>query len=138
MSPNEAGLPSLPELDKSMAVRLNESVNTGAFELVALIRGPAAEPQADAVGVLLTGVVDDKEGNATSESVSKVAGAWALAFAGEAVTSDGNGSGAPSSSCLLCRLDQSMNFNSRQNKPANQLRKVPLRLKKTVSENEKP
>lgn len=63
-SPKVAVLPSLPTLDKSIVVKVNESTKTGAFGKLGLIRVPAAVPQADAEGALGEGAADAREGNA--------------------------------------------------------------------------
>lgn len=67
------------------------------------IRGPAAAPQAGLVAETTAGVADASEGKANWDPVSnsRLAGAWDLVLEGIESARDGNGSGAPSSSCLF-------------------------------------
>ena len=83
-SPRVAGLPSLPELDKSIAVRVNESAKTGALGIVALMRGPAAEPQTGLGALSVAGVAEARAGNASSDSVSNGREREALSLGGAA------------------------------------------------------
>lgn len=62
-SPNVAVLPSLPTFDKSMAFKVNKSVNTGALGIAGLIRAAAEEPQADVEGAFGEGAADARAGN---------------------------------------------------------------------------
>lgn len=100
-SPRDAGFPSLPELDKSMADKVKESVKTGVLGIADLIRGPVGEPHAELDGAPDAGTAEASVGKATSDSVSNGRVCGALGFAGVCCESDGKGSGAPSSSCLF-------------------------------------
>lgn len=75
---------------------------TGFLAETALIRGPFAEPQA-AVCLVAEGA-EARDGNASWESVSSAP----LEVAGPVVmdsSKDGNGSGAPSSSCFYTEVN---------------------------------
>lgn len=97
-SPRVAALPSLPAFDKSIAERVKESVWRFCLTIVGLIRGPDDEPQAGGAGSAVA--VEAKEGKAAS---SNLRGEDCLRSAGPAASGrEGNGSGAPSSSCFLC------------------------------------
>lgn len=83
---------------------VNDSEIKGCFETVALIRGAAPQPEVGA----LAGTEGASEGKASVEVVSTrplEAGAGA---AGTFSTRDGKGSGAPSSSSLLCVISPIM------------------------------
>jgi hypothetical protein len=69
--------------------------------IAGLMRGPVLVPQADLAGAATAGA-GASDGNARCDSVSTCAGVDALArgLAGESFKL-GNGSGAPSSSCLF-------------------------------------
>ena len=102
ISPRVVGLPSLPAEDRSMDERENVSETTGCFEAAGLMRGPAPAPHAEAAGLLAAWGAGARDGNASWDSVSMVplvAGARGLT--GVSSTKLGNGSGAPSSSCLF-------------------------------------
>jgi hypothetical protein len=76
-------------------------VMTGVDLTVALMRGPASEPQADFPGAAAAGVEVARVGKSACESAS--AGTWTTRLGLTVVASprEGNGSGAPSSSCLF-------------------------------------
>lgn len=101
-SPSVTGLPSLPADEKSSAPSVKFSVMSGVVWTAGAMRGPA--DHVDARGACALGV-GASDGNASSDSVSRDAGAEGppLRFgrAGELLPSAGNGSGVPSSSCLF-------------------------------------
>lgn len=83
-----------------MAESVIESAKTGCFETAALIRGP---PQAEVTGAAEADAEGAREGKAVSDRVSKSTfeATLTLVLVGAASPKEGNGSGAPSSSCLL-------------------------------------
>jgi len=84
-----------------MADKVKESVKTGALATVDLIRGPVDEPHAELEGAEGAGTAEGRVGKASSDSVSNGWVRGVLGFAEVCCESDGKGSGAPSSSCLL-------------------------------------
>ena len=106
ISPRDAGLPSLPAVDRSIDESSNVSDTTGCFEATGLMRGPAAALQAEATGLLPAWAAGARDGKASWDSVSTLwlplpLDAVARALTGVSSTRLGNGSGAPSSSCLF-------------------------------------
>jgi hypothetical protein len=65
------GLPSLPELDKSIASKLKVLVKMGAFCPVDLMRGPAAAPHTELFLTPEPGEAEVSDGKVISEVVSK-------------------------------------------------------------------
>ena len=105
ISPRDVGLPSLPAVDKSTDEMVKVSDTTGCFEAAGLMRGPALAPHAEATGLLAAWGAGARDGNASCDSVSTVPlDGVARGLIGASSTKLGNGSGAPSSSCLFCAV----------------------------------
>jgi hypothetical protein len=97
-SPRVIALPSLPAFDKSIAERVKESVWRFCLTTVGLIRGPDDAPQAGCGGRAIA-AEGAKEGKAASSNLTD---RDCLRSTGPAASGrEGNGSGAPSSSCFL-------------------------------------
>jgi hypothetical protein len=96
-----AGLPFL-ELASSMSGKVKLSEARCCLGIAGLMRGPVLVPQAGLAGAAAAGADGASDGNARCDSVSTCAGVDALArgLTGESFRL-GNGSGAPSSSCLF-------------------------------------
>ena len=105
-SPRDVGLPSLPTVDGSIEGRTNVSETRGCLDAAGLMRGPAFAAHAEATGLLPAWAAGARDGKASWDSVSTLwlplpLDAVARALTGVSSTRLGNGSGAPSSSCLF-------------------------------------
>lgn len=70
ISPRVAGLPSLPEVERSMEERVKDSVTWLGCTVAGLMRGPTGLPHAGAAGLLAEAEEGARVGKASWEAVS--------------------------------------------------------------------